>query len=79
MNQSPVRKPLHPGSAILCPWCKRTFQAEAKTDRSLAAAVCLCPQAINGEDRALMGQDSAQPFSDNIDSFAVCDIALMGQ
>eukprot|EP00972_Heterocapsa_arctica_P031091 4576384-Heterocapsa_arctica.AAC.1 len=70
MNQSPVRKPLHPGAAITCPWCKHTFQAESKTDRSLTAAVCLCPQAINGEGRALMGHDIMQPFSDSIHNFA---------
>eukprot|EP00972_Heterocapsa_arctica_P076297 11255855-Heterocapsa_arctica.AAC.1 len=64
MNQSLVRKPLRPGSAITCPWCKHTFQAESKTDRSFAAAVCLGPQTINGEGSALMGQDHMQPFSD---------------
>eukprot|EP00972_Heterocapsa_arctica_P055155 8135689-Heterocapsa_arctica.AAC.1 len=61
MNQSLVRKPLRPGASIMCPWRKHTFQAESKTDRSLAAAVCLCPQAITGEGNALMGQDNIQP------------------
>eukprot|EP00972_Heterocapsa_arctica_P018972 2800596-Heterocapsa_arctica.AAC.1 len=72
MNQSLVRKPLHPGSSVACPWCKHTFQAEPKTNRPVAVAVCLGPNAINGEG-------NVQPSSDSIDNFAVCDIALMGQ
>eukprot|EP00972_Heterocapsa_arctica_P017280 2552469-Heterocapsa_arctica.AAC.1 len=70
MNQSLVCKPLHPGSAITCPWCNHSFQAESKTDRSLAAAVCLSPQAMNGEGNDLMGHDYMQPCSDSIDNFA---------
>eukprot|EP00972_Heterocapsa_arctica_P031994 4712909-Heterocapsa_arctica.AAC.1 len=38
MNQSLVRKPLHPGPSVECPWCKRTFQAEPKSSRSVAVA-----------------------------------------
>eukprot|EP00972_Heterocapsa_arctica_P068611 10137948-Heterocapsa_arctica.AAC.1 len=71
MNQSLVRKPLHPGPSIECPWCKHTCQAEPKNGRSVAVAACLGPNAINGEG-------SEQPSPDSIDYFAVCDIALMG-
>eukprot|EP00972_Heterocapsa_arctica_P096528 14242190-Heterocapsa_arctica.AAC.1 len=72
MNQSLVRMPLHPGPSVECPWCKHTFQAEPKSSRSVAVAVCLGPKAI-------IGEGSVQPSSDSIDNFGVCDIALMGQ
>eukprot|EP00972_Heterocapsa_arctica_P012001 1759114-Heterocapsa_arctica.AAC.1 len=72
MNQSLVRKPLHHGPSIECPWCKHTFQEESKTGRSVAVAVCLGPNAIIGE-----GED--QPSPDSIDNCTVCDNALMIQ
>eukprot|EP00972_Heterocapsa_arctica_P039851 5870783-Heterocapsa_arctica.AAC.1 len=68
MNQSLVR----PGKAIHCPWCKHSFQEESKTDRPIVA-VCLCPQAINGEGVTM------QPCSDSIHNFAVCDSAITGR
>eukprot|EP00972_Heterocapsa_arctica_P032303 4762027-Heterocapsa_arctica.AAC.1 len=57
MNQPLVRKPLHPGPSIECPWCKHTFQAEHKSGRSVAVAACLDPNAI-------IGEGSEQPSSD---------------
>eukprot|EP00972_Heterocapsa_arctica_P013002 1909668-Heterocapsa_arctica.AAC.1 len=30
-NQSLVRKPLHPGPCVECPWCKHTFVDPKKT------------------------------------------------
>eukprot|EP00972_Heterocapsa_arctica_P054096 7971987-Heterocapsa_arctica.AAC.1 len=37
MNQSLARKPLQPGTAIHCPWCKHSFQAESNTNRPVVA------------------------------------------
>eukprot|EP00972_Heterocapsa_arctica_P099793 14721768-Heterocapsa_arctica.AAC.1 len=36
-NLSLVRKPLHPGPCVECPWCKHTFK-DAKCDGSIAIA-----------------------------------------
>eukprot|EP00972_Heterocapsa_arctica_P024779 3655055-Heterocapsa_arctica.AAC.1 len=72
MNQSLARKPLHPGSAIHCPWYKHSFQAESKTNRPVVA-VCLCPHAINGEGY------TQQPCSDSTNNCAVCDGAIIGR
>eukprot|EP00972_Heterocapsa_arctica_P038848 5724033-Heterocapsa_arctica.AAC.1 len=66
MNQSLVRKPLHSGPSIECPWCKHTFQAEPKSRAGVAAALAIGTDAISGDD-------DIKPTSNDLGNCIVCD------
>eukprot|EP00972_Heterocapsa_arctica_P045295 6686019-Heterocapsa_arctica.AAC.1 len=71
-NKSLVRKPLHEGPCIECPWCKHTFKYPEQVGGTAAPALLTVLDVI-------VGRQTTQPFRDDIGNCIIYDYAIIGK